>query len=97
MFLPLELMIDDPIMDGFIIQDMFTNYSTGYRTYKNTLMLFVSDLGEYNGLKECARLKSSITHFMELRELTNVEWSVISTLLCATILKHHFIVLNIVS
>jgi hypothetical protein len=52
--LPLELMAGDPNTDKFI-QDILTNYSTGYRTYKNTLMFLVSDPNEYDGLKEGVR------------------------------------------
>jgi hypothetical protein len=44
-------MIDDPRTESFI-QDILTNYSTAYRTYKNTLMFLVSDQNEYNGFKE---------------------------------------------
>jgi hypothetical protein len=62
--LPLELMVDDPNTDKFI-QDILTNYSTGYRTYKNTLMFLVSDPNEYDGLKECVR------RFLALRTITS--------------------------
>jgi len=62
--LPLELMIDDPNTDKFI-QDILTNYSTGYRTYKNTLMFLVSDPNEYDGLKE------SVRRYLALKTITS--------------------------
>ena len=52
--LPLELMAGDPNTYKFI-QDILTNYSTGYRAYKNTLMFLAPDRNEYYGLKECVR------------------------------------------
>jgi hypothetical protein len=62
--LPLELMIEDPNTDEFI-QDVLTNYSAGYRTYKNTLMFLVSDPNEYDGLKE------SVRRFLSLKAITS--------------------------
>jgi len=62
--LPLELMIDDPNTEKFI-QDILTNYSTGYRTYKNTLMFLVSDPNEYDGLKE------SVRRYLALKTITS--------------------------
>jgi len=64
--LPLELMRNDPNTDKFI-QDMLTNYLTGYRTYKNTLMFLVSDPNEYDSLKE------SIRRFLALKIITSDE------------------------
>jgi len=64
--LPLELMIDDPNTESFI-QDVLTNYSTSYRTYKNTLMFLVLDPNEYNGLKE------SIRRFIALKIINSDE------------------------
>ncbi|MEM5855411.1 MAG: DUF499 domain-containing protein [Candidatus Aenigmatarchaeota archaeon] len=49
--LPFKLEIDNPDTKKFI-QDIITNYSSGYRTYKNTLIFLVSDPNEYNGLRE---------------------------------------------
>jgi len=62
--LPLELMVDNPNTDKFI-QDILTNYSTGYRTYKNTLMFLVSDPNEYDGLKE------SVRRYLALKTITS--------------------------
>ena len=62
--LPLNLMIDDPNTEEFI-QDILTNYSTGYRTYKNTLMFLVPDPNEYEGLKE------SVRRFLALQTITS--------------------------
>jgi len=62
--LPLELMINSPNTDNFI-QDILTNYSTGYRTYKNTLMFLVADPNEYDGLKE------SVRRYLALKTITS--------------------------
>jgi hypothetical protein len=62
--LPLELMMDDPNTHKFI-QDILTNYSTGYRIYKNTLIFLVSDPNEYDGLKGCVR------RFLALKIITS--------------------------
>jgi hypothetical protein len=62
--LPLELMVDNPNTDKFI-QDILTNYSTGYRIYKNTLMFLVSDPNEYDGLKE------SVRRYLALKTITS--------------------------
>jgi hypothetical protein len=64
--LPLELMMGEPNTDKFI-QDMLTNYSTGYRTYKNTLMFLVSDPNEYDGLK------GSVRRFLALKTIVSDE------------------------
>jgi hypothetical protein len=61
--LPLELMINSPNTDNFI-QDILTNYSTGYRTYKNTLMFLVADPNE-DGLKE------SVRRYLALKTITS--------------------------
>ena len=62
--LPLELMWGNPETDKFV-QDVLTNYSTGYRTYKNTLIFLVADRNEYNGLKEVIR------RFLGLKMITS--------------------------
>jgi len=64
--LPLNLMIDDPNTEEFI-QDILTNYSTGYRTYKNTLLFLVSDPNEYDALK------GSVRRFLALKTITSDE------------------------
>jgi len=71
--LPLELMWDNPDTEK-IVQDLLTNYSTGYRTYKNTLIFLVADPNEYSGLKEVIRrflgLKMIISDKEILKTLT---------------------------
>jgi hypothetical protein len=62
--LPLEFMINDPNTEKFI-QDMLTNYSTGYRTYKNTLIFLVLDPNEYDGLKK------NVRRFLALKTITS--------------------------
>jgi hypothetical protein len=62
--LPLELVWGNPETDKFV-QDVLTNYSTGYRTYKNTLIFLVADRNEYNGLKEVVR------NFLGLKMITS--------------------------
>jgi hypothetical protein len=52
--LPFEFTRDNPRTEEFIL-DVLTNYSSGYRTYKNTLMFLIADQNEYNGLKELIR------------------------------------------
>ncbi|MGB9718139.1 MAG: hypothetical protein ACPL4E_06830 [Thermoproteota archaeon] len=46
--LSFEFMAHKPETKAFI-EDILTNYSTGYRTYKNTLMFLICDPNEYNG------------------------------------------------
>jgi hypothetical protein len=70
--LPLEFTINDQKTEDFI-RDMLTNFSTGYRTYKNTLMFLVSDPNEYNGLRE------SVRRYLALKTITSDE-EVIKTL-----------------
>jgi hypothetical protein len=62
--LPLEFMINDPNTEKFI-QDILTNYSTGYRTYKNTLIFLVLDPNEYDGLKK------NVRRFLALKTITS--------------------------
>jgi hypothetical protein len=62
--LPLELMIDNPNTFAFI-QDVLTNYSTGYRVYKNTILFLVLDPKEYEGLREVVR------RFLALKAITS--------------------------
>jgi len=62
--LPLELMWGNPDTEKFV-QDVLTNYSTGYRTYKNTLIFLVADPNEYSGLKEVIR------RFLGLKMITS--------------------------
>jgi len=62
--LPLEYMVDDPNTDKFT-QDILTNYSSGYRTYKNTILFLVSDPNEYEGLKQ------SVRRFLALKTITS--------------------------
>jgi len=62
--LPLELMMGEPNTDKFI-QDILTNYSTGYRTYKNTLIFLVADPNEYYSLK------GSVRRFLALKSITS--------------------------
>jgi hypothetical protein len=71
--LPLELMWGNPDTEKFV-QDVLTNYSTGYRVYKNTLIFLVADPNEYSGLKEVIRrflgLKMIISDKEILKTLT---------------------------
>jgi len=62
--LPLEFMMNDPNTEKFI-QDILTNYSTGYRTYKNTLIFLVLDPNEYDGLKK------NVRRFLALKTITS--------------------------
>lgn len=49
-----ELMINDPTTENFV-QNIINKYSTGFRTYKNTLMFLITDPNEYEGLKRITR------------------------------------------
>ena len=60
----LEYEINDPNTEKFI-QDILTNYSTSYRTYKNTLIFLVLDPSEYDGLRK------SIRRFLALKTITS--------------------------
>lgn len=62
--LPFEFMIDGPNTESFV-NDILTNYSTGYRTYKNTLLFLVSDPNEFNAFKE------TIRRFLALKTITS--------------------------
>lgn len=50
---------DDPETKKFL-KDIINKYSTGFRTYKNTLIFLITDLNEYEGFKRTAR------HFLAL-------------------------------
>lgn len=49
-----QLMVNDPKTMKFIA-DIINKYSTGFRTYKNTLMFLVVDPNEYEGFKRTVR------------------------------------------
>jgi hypothetical protein len=74
--LPLDLTAGDSTTNKFI-HDIFTNYSTGYRIYKNTLMFLVPDSNECEGLKDCVRrylaLKTIISDKEILKTLTEAD------------------------
>jgi len=52
--LPHHLMADDPNTEEFV-RSMINKYSTGYRTYKNTLMFLVADPNEFEGFRRGVR------------------------------------------
>lgn len=62
--LPFEFMAHEPKTQA-LIEDILTNYSSGYRTYKNTLMFLIFDPNEYNGLKE------NIRRFLALKTINS--------------------------
>jgi len=47
-------MVEDPLTEEFIA-DIINKYSTGFRTYKNTLMFLITDPNEYEGFKRTIR------------------------------------------
>jgi hypothetical protein len=47
-------MAEDPLTEKFIA-DVINNYSTGFRTYKNTLIFLIIDPNEYDGFKRIIR------------------------------------------
>jgi hypothetical protein len=47
-------MADDPLTEEFIA-DIINKYSTGFRTYKNTLIFLITDPNEYQGFKRSVR------------------------------------------
>jgi hypothetical protein len=49
-----QFMVNDPKTMKFIA-DIINKYSTGFRTYKNTLMFLVIDPNEYDGFKRTVR------------------------------------------
>ena len=59
------------------ISDILDNYSTGYRTYKNTLLFLVADDREYEAFKKLTRrflaLKAITTDKEILKTLTDVD------------------------
>ena len=62
--LPLELSNDNPSTEEFV-KDMLTNYSTGYRTFKNTLIFLVPDKNECYGFRE------SVCLFLALKAIVS--------------------------
>ncbi len=52
--LPYTFTIDDPNTKEFM-QRMINNYSTGFRTYKNTLVLAMADPNEFEGFRRSIR------------------------------------------
>ena len=52
--LPYDFMVDDPKTEEFV-RDIINKYSTGFRTYKNTLMFLAVNPNEYEGLKRIIR------------------------------------------
>ena len=52
--LPYTLMADDPNTIEFM-RNMLNKYSTGYRTYKNTLIFLIADPNEFEGFKRKIR------------------------------------------
>jgi len=47
-------MVDDPLTEQFV-RDIINKYSTGFRTYKNTLLFLITDPNEYEGFKRSVR------------------------------------------
>jgi hypothetical protein len=49
-----QYMMNEPATEKFI-QNIINKYSTGFRTYKNTLMFLITDPNEYEGFKRITR------------------------------------------
>jgi len=49
-----QFMMKDPATEKFT-QNIINKYSTGFRTYKNTLMFLITDPNEYEGFKRITR------------------------------------------
>jgi predicted AAA+ superfamily ATPase len=65
--LPFDFVMQDP-RTAELVQEVLTKYSTGFRTYKNTLMLLVADQNEYGALKTEVRRYLAINAIKEDRE-----------------------------
>jgi len=49
-----QYIMKDPATEKFV-QNIINKYSTGFRTYKNTLMFLITDSSEYEGFKRITR------------------------------------------
>jgi len=65
--LPLDFMVEDPRTEEFI-QKVLTKYSTGFRTYKNSLMFLVTDPSEYEAFKRAIRRFLALDSIKEDKE-----------------------------
>jgi exonuclease VII small subunit len=51
------------------VEELFTKYSTGFRTYKNTLLFLMIDSNEYEGIRKSVRRYLALNLINEDREL----------------------------